>query len=52
MGAVLGRPITPYYMMLSDVLQGEFSAAITGVRTPAEALARAQSLVDRLTGMR
>jgi len=44
------RPITPYYMMLSDVLQGEFSAAITGVRKPAEALARAQSLVDRLTG--
>jgi multiple sugar transport system substrate-binding protein len=46
------RPITPYYMMLSDVLQGEFSAAITGVRKPAEALARAQALVDRLTGMR
>jgi multiple sugar transport system substrate-binding protein len=44
------RPVTPYYMMLSDVLQGEFSAAITGVRKPAEALARAQALVDHLTG--
>jgi multiple sugar transport system substrate-binding protein len=46
----LPRPVTPYYMMLSDVLQGEFSAAITGVRKPVEALARAQALVDHLTG--
>jgi multiple sugar transport system substrate-binding protein len=46
------RPVTPYYMMLSDLLQGEFSAAITGVRSPEEALARAQALVDRLTEVR
>jgi multiple sugar transport system substrate-binding protein len=46
------RPVTPYYMMLSDLLQGEFSAAITGVRAPEEALARAQSLVDHLMGAR
>jgi multiple sugar transport system substrate-binding protein len=43
------RPLTPYYVMLSDILQGEFSAAISGIRTPEEALRRAQSLVDRLT---
>ncbi|MET0595834.1 MAG: ABC transporter substrate-binding protein, partial [Polyangiaceae bacterium] len=42
------RPITPYYLLLSDILQGEFSAAIAGVRSPEEALARAQILVDRL----
>jgi multiple sugar transport system substrate-binding protein len=46
------RPVTPYYMMLSDILQGEFSAAITGVRTPEEALGRAQSLADHLMGAR
>ncbi|HMJ52010.1 MAG TPA: ABC transporter substrate-binding protein [Polyangiaceae bacterium] len=46
------RPVTPYYMMLSDVLQGEFSAAITGVRAAEEALARAQSLVDHLMDAR
>jgi multiple sugar transport system substrate-binding protein len=44
------RPLSPYYMMLSDVLQGEFSAAITGVRPVEDALARAQSLVDHLSG--
>jgi multiple sugar transport system substrate-binding protein len=42
------RPVTPYYLLLSDILQGEFSAAISGVRTPETALARAQVLVDRL----
>jgi multiple sugar transport system substrate-binding protein len=46
------RPVTPYYVMLSDILQGEFSAAISGIRTPERALARAQSLVDRLTEVR
>jgi multiple sugar transport system substrate-binding protein len=46
------RPTTPYYMMLSDVLQGEFSAAITGVRSPRDALDRAQFLVDRWTEAR
>jgi multiple sugar transport system substrate-binding protein len=45
------RPVTPYYPMLSDVLQGEFSAAIAGVRSPAQALRQAQALVDRITGV-
>jgi multiple sugar transport system substrate-binding protein len=44
------RPTTPYYLLLSDILQGEFSAAISGVRTPEAALGRAQALVDRLLG--
>jgi multiple sugar transport system substrate-binding protein len=44
------RPTTPYYPALSDTLQAELSAAITGVRSPAEALARAQALADHLAG--
>lgn len=46
------RPVSPYYPMISDTLQGEFSAAVSGIRTPAEALARAQKLVDHVTGAR
>jgi multiple sugar transport system substrate-binding protein len=46
------RPVTPYYPMISDVLQGELSAAIAGIRPPAEALGRAQALVDHLMGAR
>jgi multiple sugar transport system substrate-binding protein len=46
------RPVTPYYVMLSDILQGEFSAAISGIRTPEDALARAQAQIDRLTELR
>ncbi len=44
------RPVTPYYPLISDTLQAELSAAITGIRAPAEALRRAQALVDHLTG--
>jgi multiple sugar transport system substrate-binding protein len=44
------RPVTPYYGLLTDVLQGEFSAAISGVRSPEEALRRAQRQADRLMG--
>jgi multiple sugar transport system substrate-binding protein len=42
------RPVTPYYAMISDVVQGEFSAAVVGLRSPREALQRAQTLVDHL----
>lgn len=42
------RPVTPYYGMMSDVLQGELSAIVAGVRPPDVALARAQKLVDRI----
>lgn len=44
------RPVTPYYLLISDVLQSEFSAAIAGLRTPEEALKRAQRQVDHLMG--
>ncbi|MFP2958152.1 ABC transporter substrate-binding protein [Myxococcus sp. 1LA] len=44
------RPVTPYYNLISDVLQSEFSAAVAGLRTPEAALMRAQRQVDHLTG--
>lgn len=43
------RPATPYYGLLADTLQAELSAAVTGLRTPAEALGRAQRQADRIT---
>jgi trehalose/maltose transport system substrate-binding protein len=43
------RPATPYYNLLSDVLQSEFSGAIAGIRAPEAALRNAQSQVDRIT---
>ena len=42
------RPVTPYYALASDSIQGELSAAVAGLRPPADALSRAQRIVDRL----
>ena len=42
------RPVTPYYMMITQVLQPELSAAITGIKTPREALASAQKQVAHI----
>lgn len=33
------RPVSPHYVALSQTLQAEFSAALTGLRTPLQALA-------------
>lgn len=44
------RPVTPYYSLLSDVLQSEFSAAVADVRPVDESLARIQRRVDQITG--
>jgi multiple sugar transport system substrate-binding protein len=40
------RPITPYYNVIADTLQSEFSAIVTGVRSARDALARAQRRID------
>ncbi len=45
------RPVTPYYMLVADALQGELSAALSGLRTPAEALRRAQAQADAIAGV-
>jgi multiple sugar transport system substrate-binding protein len=44
------RPVTPYYNLVADIVQGELSAAISGIRSPQAALHRAQVQVDRLMG--
>jgi multiple sugar transport system substrate-binding protein len=46
------RPVTPYYMLVADALQGELSAAVSGLRSPAEALSRAQAQADAIAGER
>ncbi len=40
------RPVTPYYMMLSQVLQPEFSAVLAGIKDPGEALRAAQKQME------
>jgi multiple sugar transport system substrate-binding protein len=42
------RPVTPWYALASDELQGELSAAVAGLRPPQEALSRAQRFVEHL----
>jgi multiple sugar transport system substrate-binding protein len=42
------RPVTPYYPMISDILQAEFSAIVAGIRSPSSALERARRLTDRV----
>ncbi len=42
------RPVTPYYPMITQVLQPEFSAAISGIKTSGEALASAQKQVEHI----
>ena len=45
------RPITPFYLMLSQVLQGEFSAAVTGIKPAAVALHDAEQQVQRILSL-
>jgi multiple sugar transport system substrate-binding protein len=42
------RPVTPYYLMISQVLQPELSAVVAGIRTPQEAMRLADEQVSRL----
>ena len=42
------RPVTPYYMAITQVLQSEFSAAINGIKTADEALQSAQTQLERI----
>ena len=42
------RPITPYYLMLSTVLQPELSAALVGVKTPYQAVRGARRQLEHL----
>jgi multiple sugar transport system substrate-binding protein len=42
------RPVTPQYVRVSQVLQAELSAAVSGLRTADEALSRAQRGVEEI----
>ena len=42
------RPVTPQYVRVSQVLQGDFSAAVSGLRTPPAALAHAQQRIEEI----
>ena len=44
------RPVSPYYMMMTQVIQPELSAAISGIKTPEEALSAAQEQIDHILG--
>lgn len=44
------RPVTPYYLMLSQVLQPELSAAIVGVKPPDAALVQARRQMAAVLG--
>jgi len=46
------RPVTPFYPLYTDVMQGELSAAIAGIRSPEQALARVRASAERLAGRR
>lgn len=42
------RPVTPFYLMISQVLQPELSAAIAGVKSPQAAMENAAALIDHI----
>jgi multiple sugar transport system substrate-binding protein len=44
------RPVTPYYMMITHVLQAEFSAALSGIKSPEEALGSVRKQVEHMVG--
>ena len=44
------RPVTPYYMVITQVLQPAFSAVISEGQQPGEALAAAQKQIEQVIG--
>jgi multiple sugar transport system substrate-binding protein len=42
------RPVTPYYLMLSTMLQPELSAALVGIKSPERAVMDARRQLDHL----
>ena len=44
------RPVSPYYMMITQVIQPELSAAISGIKTPEAALSAAQKQIEHILG--
>jgi multiple sugar transport system substrate-binding protein len=45
------RPVTPYYMMITQVMQPEFSSVVSGIKKAEDALGSAQKQIEHiLTG--
>ncbi|MEW6052944.1 MAG: ABC transporter substrate-binding protein [Nitrospirota bacterium] len=44
------RPVSPYYMMMTQVMQPEFSAALSGIKSPADALESARKQIEHILG--
>jgi multiple sugar transport system substrate-binding protein len=42
------RPVSPYYMMMTQVMQPEFSAILSGIKTPEEGLRTAQAQIEHI----
>jgi multiple sugar transport system substrate-binding protein len=45
------RPVTPFYLMFSQVLQGELSAAVTGIKPARVALRDAEQQIQRILAL-
>lgn len=45
------RPVTPFYLMFSQILQGEFSAAVTGIKSEEIALHDAEQQIKRILAL-
>ncbi len=45
------RPVTPFYLMFSQILQGEFSAAVTGIKPGEVALHDAEQQLRRILAL-
>lgn len=44
------RPVSPYYMMMTQVMQPELSAALAGIKTPEEALDSMRLHLEHILG--
>ena len=44
------RPVTPYYLLLSQAIQPEVSAVVVGRKSPKEALDAIRRLVEQIMG--
>ena len=42
------RPVTPYYLMISQILQPELSAVVAGLRSPRQAMQSAEQQITHL----
>ena len=45
------RPVSPYYLMLSQIMQPEFSAALVGLKKPETALKNAQRQMNHILSL-